>query len=424
MNKDNVYEIGEFKICPMYYGQRIFQKVSYPIKVGLYSFIEWERFSFYFDLNHEIKFIHGKGDKWPHPNEFVKRTKTNDLVYYFSGEYYGGIFDATGEYYVPCFLYPSNSLWNKDITDIIEIAKSRWKELILKLKKISMKTCPAEVGDFIRDIIKKDNRYLKQRAKDLKNILGTEITVLPPDTRHVDYEVIPVIISDGCLYHCKFCRVKSKNAFTQRSKNEVLEQIKSLRSFYGKELKNYASLYLGLHDALNCSIDLIKFAIEKAWKILELENSYLKEKSIFLFGSVDSLLKSRDEVFDFFNSIPGTQTFINIGLESGCDNTLKSIGKPISSKKVYESFFKMMDINKKYLNIEITANFLFDLAFLDSHWESISTLTREVVKHPYHKGTIYLSPLKIEQKNKQLKKFMEIKRNSFLPMYLYIIQRF
>ncbi len=415
--------LDDLDICPIFFGEKKYQKVSFPIKVGMYSLFEYRDFKFYFDLNEEIKFIHVKKDIWPHPNDFVKRTKGNDFIYYSSGEYYGGIYDATGEYYVPCFLYPSNNLWGRDIYDIINIARSGWNGLTDKLIHIPFINYPKEIRRIIQGVIKKDEKYLIDRAIQLRKILSSCITVLPPDTRHVDYEVIPIVISDGCLYHCKFCRVKSRDSFRQRTKQEIVSQIRLLRDFYARDLKNYSSIYLGLHDALNCSMDIIKFSIEQAWKILEIEDSYLKDKSIFLFGSVDSLLMAKYGFFDYLNSIPHTQVFINIGLESVAGEVLKLIGKPIDPKKVEDSFFKMMDINKKYINIEVSANFLFDLNFPVIHWESILRLISDHIKRPFHKGTIYFSPLRTSNKREQLKKFMTLKRNIPLPTYLYIIQR-
>ncbi len=113
----NIYtfECDKLKVTTPFLGDKYYRKVSYPIKVGLFTLVETREARLFFDLNGEIKFIHGLTPNWPHPNEFIKRTKTNDFIYYSSGEYYGGIYDATGEYYVPCFMYPSNNLWKKDI---------------------------------------------------------------------------------------------------------------------------------------------------------------------------------------------------------------------------------------------------------------------------------------------------------------------
>ncbi|GAB6888006.1 hypothetical protein JCM13304A_15040 [Desulfothermus okinawensis JCM 13304] len=422
----NIYtfECDKLKVTTPFLGDKYYRKVSYPIKVGLFTLVETREARLFFDLNGEIKFIHGLTPNWPHPNEFIKRTKTNDFIYYSSGEYYGGIYDATGEYYVPCFMYPSNNLWKKDIKKVIDMGKSLWKKTMGNLRKISIYEIPSNMRTRIEKIRYIDERYLEKRAAQLQGIYKTHISVLPPDTRHVDYDVIPIIISDGCLYHCKFCRVKSKDKFSERSKKDILEQIISLKEFYKDDIKNYSSIYLGLHDSLNCSFETIKFAIENAREILCLDSSYVRDKSIFIFASVHSFLNTKDFVFEYLNTISDTKVYINIGLESVDDKTLNILGKPIDSLSVKQSFEKMVYINKNYLNIEVTANFILDLSFSREHFESLIHLIRDSVKKPYYKGTIYLSPLKNNDKMALLKKVMELKRQSFLPMCLYIIQRF
>jgi len=78
---------------------------------------------------------------------------------------------------------------------------------------------------------------------------------------------------------------------------------------------------------------------------------------LFLFGSVHSLLRSENELFERLDHLP-YHTFINIGLES-CDTpTLAQIGKPLDNTEVLEAFDKMVEINAIYENIEVTGNFV------------------------------------------------------------------
>ena len=90
--------------------------------------------------------------------------------------------------------------------------------------------------------------------------------------------------------------------FRVRSSQDILEQLTKLRDFYGPDLRNYNSLYLGQHDALNCGCDRIVWAALQAYELLDFERSYLEGCFLFLFGSVDSFLKSEDTSF----SIPLT----------------------------------------------------------------------------------------------------------------------
>ena len=96
---------------------------------------------------------------------------------------------------------------------------------------------------------------------------------------------------------------------------------------------------------------MIPFAATKAYEDLDFE-LYSENSLLFLFGSVDSLLKAKDQLFEEINNFP-FYTYINIGLESADPQTLKFLGKPLSKSRVEEAFKKMMDINANYGNIEI-----------------------------------------------------------------------
>ncbi len=95
------------------HGVRQHDKLSYPVRYEHYSEIQSRDHIFQFNLNAEPKFLQGKNRNWPHPAEWLKRTLGNDWVYYFSGGY-TNVFDCLGEYYVPCFSYPSNTLWTRE----------------------------------------------------------------------------------------------------------------------------------------------------------------------------------------------------------------------------------------------------------------------------------------------------------------------
>ena len=83
---------------------------------------------------------------------------------------------------------------------------------------------------------------------------------------------------------------------------------------------------------------------------------------LFLFGSVDSLLNSQNQLFEKLNHLP-FYIYINVGLESIDPSTLKFLGKPLNEPTVLEAFQKMLDINASFENIEITAKSLFGLLY-------------------------------------------------------------
>ncbi|MGM0403811.1 MAG: radical SAM protein, partial [Thermodesulfobacteriota bacterium] len=230
-------------------------------------------------------------------------------------------------------------------------------------------------------------------------------------------------IADGCLYNCGFCRVKSGNGFSVRTRRSITDQLHSLKQFYGRDLVNYNSVFLGEHDALFAGAETVCYAAEKAFEILEIENSVMKEPRLFLFGSADAILRTDDEAFARLNRLPFF-IYINIGLESGDPETLAYLKKPLSTEKVSAAFSRMIEINRRFPNIEISANFVIGEDLPDAHLPSIVSLTRNRLDHFYPKGDIYLSPLEnIGAKEDLLSAFNQFKTLCRLPAYLYLIQR-
>lgn len=410
-------------------GSREFSKVSFPVRYGRFSEIKTPNTIYQFNLNGEIKYIQGIGRGWPHPAEWLKRTVGNDWVYYSAGGY-KGIDDYFGEYYFPCLSYPSNSVIDEDPLNDPSIIRAR-KSLQALRKKIDKLISGAEPGrlkDFLTGVMKNDEKILRHKADQLHRLIGGRVTVLPPDTRHVDYEVIPVIVADGCLYRCGFCRVKTGQDFTPRRAGDIVRQIKNLKRYYGKDLHNYNAVFLGQHDALSAGRELLELAAQKAYELFDFEHSYLKGASLFLFGSIDSIIYSEEKLFESLDRLPFS-TYINVGLESNDPPTLEGLKKPVSVGQVREAFLRISDINKRYEKIEVTGNFVFGKDLPTSHFPSLLELIGDRPDPSRNKGAIYLSPLMEEgmrgkeDKRELLRRFLRLKIESRLPTFIYLIQR-
>ena len=408
-------------------GPSAITKASFPLRYGKYSEIKTSEYEFLFNLNGEIKFIRGLNVNWPHPAEQLKRTDGNDWIYYSVGDDSSdkGISSWLGEYYLPCLPYPSNSIWevNYFANPGIMNAFAAWPQLYANLYEAQKDRFHPKAKDLINKILNNDDSVLFERSKKLSAIIGERVSVLPPDTRHVDYEIMPLNIADGCLYKCKFCCVKSAQAFQARTETDIIEQIRQLKLFYGSNLENYDALFLGNHDALEVGEALISMAAFEAYKEFGLGRLPEKTPLLFLFGSVHSLLKSENKLFEKLNLLP-YYTYINIGFESIDKPTLAFIGKPVGESKVRDAFKKMLDINATYKNIEITGNFLMGETLSPEHYQSLADLLREASVPSNGKGAIYLSPIKDSPKKRELlPQFIEIKNQSRLPVYIYLIQR-
>ncbi|MDF1593010.1 MAG: radical SAM protein [Desulfobacterales bacterium] len=418
------YRLENIHVIPEKKGFQEFSKVSYPIRYGRFSEIQTPDYTFQFNLNGEIKFIQGRGQNWPHPGEWLKRTIGNDWLYYSAGSY-NGIIDIIGEYYYPCLPYPSNSLFNGYGIDtaIKNDAIHAWASLQSNLSMRVSASRSNNLNECLARIAQNDIGTLQHRSNQYPDLINGHITVLPPDSRHVDYETIPVIIADGCLYHCGFCRVKSAGGFMPRSRADILEQIEQLKKFYGRDIYNYNSVFLGQHDTLMTETALIEFTALKAHQLFEFEHSNLKNPSLFLFGSVDSLLGSDESKFSALNRLP-FKTYLNLGLESVDPETLDVLKKPITSEKVKDAFIRTIELNKKYERVEISVNFVLGEGLAIGHLPSLLDLVRNSLDRFYSKGAVYLSPL-IGSNNKKelLRQFYRVKTMSRFPVYIYLIQR-
>ncbi len=423
------YRFSDLIITVGQEGSKEFSKVSFPVRYGRFAEIRTPGHIFQFNLNGEIKYIQGMGRGWPHPAEWLKRTAGNDWVYYSAGDY-KDIYDYFGEYYFPYLSYPSNSILDGDpLKDHSVIhAKKSLQALQARLGKLILSAEPENLKDFLTCVMRNDEKTLRRKADQLHRLIGGQVTVLPPDTRHVDYDVIPIVVADGCLYRCGFCRVKTGQDFNPRPARDIVTQIKNLKRYYGKDLHNYNAIFLGQHDALLAGRKLLELAAEKAYELFEFERSYLKGAFLFLFASIDSINHSEEKLFESLNRLPFS-IYINVGLESDDPATLERLKKPVSVEQVREAFLRISDINREYERIEVTANFVFGKDFPASHLSSLLELLGDAPSLSRRKGAVYLSPLmeermrNNEEKRELLREFFKLKTQSRLPMFIYLIQR-
>ncbi len=410
-------------------GSKEFSKVSFPVRYGRFSEIKTPGYIYQFNLNGEIKYIQGIGQGWPHPAEWLKRTAANDWVYYSAGDY-KDIYDYFGEYYFPYLSYPSNSIIDGDPLNDHSIicAKKFFRALRARLGKFVSSPKPESVKNFLTRVMRNDEETLRRRADQLHRLIGGRVTVLPPDARHVDYDVIPIIVADGCLYRCGFCRVKTGQDFAPRRAGDIATQIKNLKRYYGKDLHNYNAIFLGQHDALSAGRGLLEMAAQTAYELFEFERSYLKGTFLFLFGSIDSIIHSEEKLFESLDRLPFS-TYINVGLESNDPATLEGLKKPVSVEQVGEAFFRISDINRRYEKVEVTTNFVFGRHLPASHLPSLLGLVGNRPHLSRNKGVVYLSPLTEEgmrdkeDKRELLRRFLKLKSQSRPPMFIYLIQR-
>ena len=299
---------------------------------------------------------------------------------------------------------------------------SSWHDILSKTASRA-DDAPEPVRNFLSQALKNTPQALQKRAKDFFAISGGRVTVLPPDARHVRRQCDPADRGRGLSDRRRFCRVKTDSPFREKEPADIMRQIQGMKAWYGPDLANCNALFLGEHDALCASADLLKFTIHEACAALELFTSVMQGVSIFLFGSVDSLLNAPFSLFEDLKKLP-VSVYINIGLESADQETLDRLGKPVTAAMIAEAFARMQDINDRFGTIEVTANFIMDSGLPENHIPAFLNLVRDGISRKKPKGSIYLSPLRIGRPSRSiLFDFNRLKLLSRLPTFLYIIQR-
>jgi len=399
-------------------------KFSFPVWYGIPVKMNWREYRYDFNLRGGLKKVSGGPRVWPDPQDVLKRTDGNDLIYYGTHGYESS-YDLIKNYYVPfngmygSDLFAENPLEGRPVRQALD----SFDRLTIEAGRLAAAAACERPREFLQRVAVRNRERLAEDAKTLHRIIGANLPVLPPDTIDVDYEVIPLILTEGCTYNCRFCLFRTTGGFRVRSPQNIAAQISSLKDFYGADLINYNSLMLGQNNALAAGEEILVSAAEMAYDILNLSASYYRGRpNLFMFGSVDSFLEANHSLLDRLERLP-YRTSINVGMESFDQETLDRLGKPLQAEKVHEAFRKMQAVNRCWPNIAVSCNFVLGGDLPSRHLEAIKTLLAAETT-ARDRGAVYLSPLIGASRRREiLKEFREIKMISPLPVFIYLAQR-
>ncbi|MBI5487814.1 MAG: hypothetical protein HY905_10820 [Deltaproteobacteria bacterium] len=425
----DAWQAGDLEVRVDLEGAHRYLKVGAPLRFGRYSEIRTSGHVFHCGPGGAVRFVQGRGPTWPHPTDWLKRTARGDWVYYSAADY-RDLHTLLGEHYLPCLSYPSNAvLWDEPfahpaVREAIRAAES----LPGRLRGIDVGDAPPPVAGFLARAAAQDRDRTAAGARRLHEILGDDLPVLPPDARHVDYDVLPVLVADGCRHRCRFCSVRSRGEFRVRSEADVARQIDEVAALVGDDLPNHAGVFLAQHDALGAGAEALEHAARRAFELFGLAHSLVGEPHLFLFGSVRSLLEHGEAPFAALERLP-FRSFVNVGMESADADTLAALGKPVAAAEVAAAFERMLAIDRTYRRVEVTANFVLGERLPPGHLPALAALCARTLGGFDERGTIYLSPLADEaaggedSRRRLRAAFRSIAPHLRLPAYLYLIQR-
>lgn len=418
------YQVGDAEILFDFFGRDDWGKFSFPVWYGIPVKVRWRGYRFDFNLRGGWKWIAGAKDVWPDSQEMLKRTDANGLMYY-GVETYASDYDLIKNFYIPYNnvykfdVFPARRLEEAHVKNALEAMDAFSREA----GRFAREAASERPRDFLRKVHLKSGKALAEESALLRRIMGTEIPVLPPDTIDVDYEVIPIIVADGCDYNCRFCSFKTRGALQVRGENDIRTQVAALREFYRDDLVNYNSVVLGQNDALAGGGKIVIAAAKIAYEGLNLADSFHKgPANLFMFGSVDPFLKAENPFFDDLNRLP-FRTFINIGIESFDQETLSLLGKPLRAEKTEEAFRRMLAVNREWQNITVSCNFVLGTDLPRRHLEGLKrALAEEATVRD--RGTAFLSPLFGRARRREIiAEFIGVKKSAHLPVYIYLAQK-
>lgn len=399
-------------------------KFSFPVRYGIPVTVNWRGYSYDFNLRGALKRLTGKRPLWPDPQALLKRTDGNDYIYYGTDGYENS-YDLIKNYYVPYNgIYDSDLFTDNPLKDRhVGQALAAFDELVQVAARHAAAAGSGRLREILSRIAARNRETLAEEAGTLHRIIGAHLPILPPDTIDVDYEVIPLIVTEGCACRCRFCHFHAEGGFRVRSRESIAAQILGLKAFYGEDLINYNAIVLGQNDALSAGGELLTGTAEMAHEGLNLSASYHRGRPrLFLFGGVESFLAADEILFDRLERLPYL-TSINVGLESPDQETLDMLGKPLRAEQVKEAFGKMQAVNRSRRHVQISCNFVLGGDLPDRHVGAIQTMLARGTAAG-SKGVVYLSPLRgASPRRAILRQFRQIKMTARLPVFIYLAQR-
>ena len=414
-------------------GDRSFHKAGTIDWLGKPILVLSDSYTFHFDLEGRIQRIDGFAS--PHSWDWLQRTMANDWIYYYkvwepgsslqpSGVIGDSVWAVNGRTDLP-MLQGHNGLQR----DYVEKALDAFDELIRSIQdwvnrkpevysesgQAAHTSDESRLWDFLGKAASHDREQLQTVADNLHRIHG-RMTVLPPDTIHVDYRILLIKVMDGCINACGFCMARGESEFAIRSKDDIDRQIDALAEVYGADLYNYNSVVFGECDALVSPST--EYAANRAFDVFQCASSYHAGSNLFLFSTNKTLCEQPDSAFDMLEALPFENVYINVGWEAATDAALSHLRKQQTAQEVLVGMEKAGNINRKCKKVKISGNFITADGY---PCDGIV----EAIRKAQFCGQLYLSPLHGACSTAQALRDLEDIRNANpdVRVHLYTMQR-
>ena len=389
-------------------GRKDHKSVSHIVFRGLFHEVNAGKYRYVISLNNDLKWIFkaGGGTIFEEGTLF-RRTPGGRWILYDSS-LYSEAFSLLGRHYMPVPLDFPQFLHPVEERKVLDEALKVWDELLEDQGE------PGENGF-------RKTPSLLSRSRELRGILKSTVPVVPPEAVFFDYDLIPLVVQEGCHANCKFCTVKSGASPRVRSLKEIEVMLSGLKAWFGRDLVNYPVLFLGQHDALSCDISLLEEAAHMAYEALSLKDNCFSTSRLIMFASPLSVSQKTTGEFKRLERLPFDAIHINVGIESLDGATLSLIGRPFDLGLIKQALCKIDEVHSSTEKIMFSTNFLISPSFPCGHVESLKEYLN--MERPLKKGMAFISPLMGEYKNvgEVKREVFKLKAGASIPAYLYSI---
>ncbi len=390
-------------------GRRDYDPVSHIVFRGIYHEIRCGDLRFLTDLSGDIKWIFREGGGSIYEEGTLFRRTLGGRWIYYDSSLYGEAFDLAGRHYLPLSIdMPPISGLDRE-RQLLDAGLEAWNGLI-------QKGCLEACYRF------RDTKGLMRRSIGLRHTIMGSVPVVPPEALFFDYDLIPVIVKEGCLANCGFCAIKGGADPKGRTLAEIRGTILGLRDWIGCDRVNYPLVFLGQNDALSCETGVLEEAANMAYEVLSIEDNYFSTSGLLLFGSPQSILEKGIQDFLRLDALPFTRIYINVGIESLHGPTISALGRPFDvmlSQKALKFIDEIHDATQK---VAVSTNFLISLTFPQEHTKLLEDYLVGL-EDGGKRGKVFLSPLfgQYESIGAIKREVFRLKARSLRPVYLYFL---
>lgn len=180
----------------------------------------------------------------------------------------------------------------------------------------------------LKDILGWSAEALEADAARFRSVY-LPIPILPPD----QYGALVIQVTEGCSYNqCTFCRFYRDRPFRAKSPQELRAHLRAVREFFGEGLRLRRSVFLADANALVLS----QARLLEAFELLRAELPLASGKSRGVYSFIDAFSGMPKSPADFRALAERGLRRVYLGLESGCDDLLRFLGKPVTAAEALD----------------------------------------------------------------------------------------